>query len=61
MVNDVPESPNENDDFDCLNPVSSWRCGDVDCGVQIVLRIHCKSEKNVPSLLLITGQPFIIS
>ncbi len=23
MVNDVPE----NDDFDCLNPMSSWRCG----------------------------------
>jgi hypothetical protein len=23
----VNEVPNENDDFECLNPVSSWRCG----------------------------------
>jgi hypothetical protein len=25
MVNEVPES--KSDDFVCLNPVSSWRCG----------------------------------
>jgi hypothetical protein len=37
MVNDFPE----NDYFDCLNPVSSWRCGLY--RVYKVLRIHCKS------------------
>ncbi len=27
MVNDVTESPNQNEDFDyCLNPESRWRC-----------------------------------
>jgi hypothetical protein len=40
-------SPNENDDFDCLIPVSSGVAVAVDCGVHIVLGIDCKSLDKV--------------
>jgi hypothetical protein len=42
MVNDT--SITENDDFVCFNPV--------DCGVHIVLHIHCKSLDKVVIFLL---------
>jgi hypothetical protein len=45
MVNDVPE----NDDYVCLNPVSRL-AGAVNCGVHMILSIHCNS--------LVVGQKF---